>query len=104
MAPEKLRGVIAGAPRPSFTPGLSPPNQGPQHALDPVYGHLPTPYGKADLVSNEQLRSFFMKIGLENAATDGCHSLLAKYRERLKQIADEASEKAVNDFLAQFKD
>src|SRR6516162_5977054 len=101
---EKFRGIISGAPRPSFTPGLSPPTQGPQHAPDPQFGHLPTPYGKADTVDNERLRSFFMRVGLEGAATSGRHTLLEKYRDVLKRIHDDAGEKAVNDYLAQYKD
>jgi len=102
---EIMRGVMVTSKE---TANLNPGSPGPVHgitwALDSQWGHLPMPGNStANKTSNEVLRSLFSRMGIEGAQTEGRHQLLVKYAALLKRIHDDAGERAVNNYLEQYK-
>jgi hypothetical protein len=98
-----MRGVIVTS---KDTANLNPVSPAPNitWALDPQWGHLPIPGNSTvNKTSNEVLRNLFSRMGIEGAHTEGRHQLLVKYAALLGRIHDAAGERAVNEYLEQFK-
>jgi hypothetical protein len=71
-----------------------------------VWDHLPLPDGNTigKTADTQVLRRVFHRMGIEGAHRDGRETLCGRYAAILREIGGQASDKAILEYLENYKD